>query len=121
MERILLDTLSWRIKTPTSFTFLHLYTQAASTPEPGVTAMAAYLIELSMLDYDSLAYPPSMVAAAATLLAQSWTARGACPEDVALISGEQSPCTLTLQLTWNPALIRTSYWGIQARNVILGC
>jgi hypothetical protein len=30
MERILLDNLSWRVKTPTAYTFLHLYTQATA-------------------------------------------------------------------------------------------
>eukprot|EP00879_Flechtneria_rotunda_P009136 GHRR01009565.1.p1 GENE.GHRR01009565.1~~GHRR01009565.1.p1 ORF type:complete len:387 (+),score=79.22 GHRR01009565.1:220-1380(+) len=30
MERILLDALSWRIKTPTAYTFLHLYTQSTA-------------------------------------------------------------------------------------------
>lgn len=30
MERILLDSLSWRVKTPTAYTFLHLYTQSTA-------------------------------------------------------------------------------------------
>lgn len=73
MERIMLDTLSWHVKTPTAYTFLHLYTQAQAQPaQPHVTATAAYLIELGLLEFELLAWTPSQVAAAALLLAQSW-------------------------------------------------
>jgi hypothetical protein len=43
MERILLDSLSWRVKMPTAYTFLHLYTQstAAVRSAGGVQACQA--------------------------------------------------------------------------------
>ena len=88
MERIMLDGLGWRVKTPTSYTFLHLYTQALSCPQPKATALAAYLVELSMLDYEGLAFPPSMVAASALMLAQSWTTIVPSCEDVEFLSGK---------------------------------
>jgi hypothetical protein len=119
MERILLDSLSWRVKTPTAYTFLHLYTQstaavrsaggvqacqatpaaaAASTSAPvrtsgplsgAVVAKAAYLTELALLDYGMLEFRPSMIAAGALLLSQTWSPQGASVDEVQAISGEQ--------------------------------
>jgi len=123
MERILLDSLSWRVKTPTAYTFLHLFTQstaamraaggvqAVGTSLPGadnaaatagganppqqasdplsgmVVAKAAYLTELALLDYHMLDFKPSQIAAAALLLAQSWSPQGAAGAELHVISG----------------------------------
>lgn len=116
MERILLDSLSWRVKTPTAYTFLHLFTQstaamraaggvlacssvAPAAPAPGtpgpkdgplageVVAKAAYLTELALLDYGMLDFRPSKVAASALLLAQSWSQQGAAVAEMQAISG----------------------------------
>lgn len=130
MERLLIDHLSWRIKCPTSYTFLHLYTQATAMvrdvaaqqyiaqqdpqtvyeaavsgndhgmpksmePMSGqLVAKAAYLTELSMLDYKSLAFKPSQIAASALLLAQSWSEQGAAPHELQQISGLYINCTI---------------------------
>jgi hypothetical protein len=75
MERILLDALGWRVRAPTSYTFLHLIGQALPRGlQPAAAALACYLTELAGLDYASLAAPPSAVAGAALLLAQASTA-----------------------------------------------
>ncbi|WIA14428.1 hypothetical protein OEZ85_002954 [Tetradesmus obliquus] len=113
MERVLLDGLSWRIKTPTTYTFLHLFTQttavlraaaaaappacsqqhqqspaASSEPMQGsIVAKAAYLTELALLDYSCLCFKPSRLAAAALLLAQSWSAQGAAAQEMQHVSG----------------------------------
>jgi hypothetical protein len=126
MERVLLDGLSWRIKTPTTYTFLHLFTQTtavlraaaaaaaaaakavappacsslhhqqqqqaspAASCEPmqgSVVAKAAYLTELALLDYSCLAFKPSQLAAAALLLAQSWSEQGAAAQEMQHVSG----------------------------------
>lgn len=135
MERVLLDGLSWRIKTPTTYTFLHLFTQttavlraaAQAVPPPGwashldssterqwpsqapaaaeplqgsIVAKAAYLTELAMLDYSSLAFRPSQVAAASLLLAQSWSDKGAAAKEIQQISGRsgkvQNVCNVSV-------------------------
>lgn len=114
MERILLDSLAWRVKTPTTYTFLHLYTQstaairaagggqarqgvAAAAPSAAqrtsdplsgaVVAKAAYLIELALLDYGMLEFRPSEVAASALLLSESWSPQGAAVDEMQVISG----------------------------------
>jgi hypothetical protein len=136
MERVLLDGLSWRIKTPTTYTFLHLFTQttavlraAAATaaaaskavappacsqqhpqqhqqqPSPAascepmqgsVVAKAAYLTELALLDYSCLAFKPSQLAAAALLVAQSWSEQGAAgaAQEMQHVSGGCLGCCL---------------------------
>jgi hypothetical protein len=77
MERILLDALSWRVRAPTAYTFLHLIGQALPRGlQPAAAALACYLTELANLDYATLAAPPSAVAGAALLLAQQATAAG---------------------------------------------
>ncbi|KAF8063739.1 NLP3 [Scenedesmus sp. PABB004] len=38
MERVLLDGLAWRIKTPTAYTFLHLFTQATAVQRAAAAA-----------------------------------------------------------------------------------
>lgn len=117
MERILLDSLAWRVKTPTTYTFLHLYTQSTAairaagggqarqdvaaaaavapsaaqrTSDPlsgAVVAKAAYLIELALLDYGMLEFRPSEVAASALLLSESWSPQGAAVDEMQVISG----------------------------------
>ncbi|PSC70498.1 Peptide chain release factor 1 [Micractinium conductrix] len=69
MEAIVLDCLSFRINTPTPHTFLSMYKQALAL-QPRTCALASYLVELAMLEYDLLRFSPSHVASAATLLAQ---------------------------------------------------
>lgn len=122
MERIMLDSLSWRVKTPTAYTFLHLYTQSTAamraaggvqacqsssaaapaasqtTSDPlsgAVVAKAAYLIELALLDYGMLVYKPSEVAASALLLSESWSPQGAALDEVQVISGARAGCRAT--------------------------
>lgn len=68
MEAIVLDCLSFRVNTPTAHTFLSMYKQALGV-QPRTCALASYLAELAMLEYDLLQHCPSHVASAATLLA----------------------------------------------------
>eukprot|EP00878_Enallax_costatus_P000807 GHUV01000931.1.p1 GENE.GHUV01000931.1~~GHUV01000931.1.p1 ORF type:complete len:403 (+),score=88.50 GHUV01000931.1:210-1418(+) len=71
MERIVLDTLEFRLTSPSSYTFLHLLAQACSNSvTPAVLSLAMYLCELAVLEYDMHLYAHSTRAAAALLLAQ---------------------------------------------------
>lgn len=114
MERILLDSLQWRIKTPTAYNFLHLYTQgtaakrAASSAQPAsepltgaVVAKAAYLIELALMDYNMLRFGPSLVAASALMLSESWSPQGAAVDEIKLLSGECTVYTFTSCLLYD--------------------
>ncbi|KAL4446358.1 hypothetical protein ABPG77_003165 [Micractinium sp. CCAP 211/92] len=69
MEAIVLDCLSFRVNTPTAHTFLSMYKQALGL-QPRTCALASYLAELALLEYDVQAFRPSQVASAATLMAQ---------------------------------------------------
>ncbi|GBF92604.1 G2 mitotic-specific cyclin-A [Raphidocelis subcapitata] len=69
MERVLLDALDFSVANHTAFSFLHLYAQGLAGLAPPVAALAVYLLELVLLDYSLLEYPPSQLAAAALLLA----------------------------------------------------
>lgn len=71
MERIVLDTLEFRLTSPSSYTFLHLLAQACSNfVTPAVLSLAMYLCELAVLEYDMYLHTHSTRAAAALLLAQ---------------------------------------------------
>lgn len=61
-------------------------------------AKAAYLIELALLDYGMLEFRPSMVAAGALLLSQTWSPQGASVDEVQAISGEDGCVVLRLVL-----------------------
>jgi hypothetical protein len=77
MERVLLDQLEWRVVLPTTYGALHLLTQLlAGRLPPRAIALAAYLAELSLLDYGMLAHAPSRVAAAAIAAGAAWHAPG---------------------------------------------
>jgi cyclin B len=69
MEAVVLDCLSFRVNTPTAYTFLSMYKQALGVA-PRTCALACYLAELAMLEYELLRFRPSHLAAAATCLAQ---------------------------------------------------
>lgn len=72
MESTVLQSLGFRINAPTSCTFLSVFQQGIGLP-PKSLALASYLTELGLLEYAVLNFPPSVVAAAATLLAQSYS------------------------------------------------
>ncbi|KAK2076346.1 hypothetical protein QBZ16_000871 [Prototheca wickerhamii] len=67
-ELAVLETLDFRINSPSSYTFLLLLARLLDLG-PRVRALACYLTELAMLEYAALRYAPSQVAMAAVLLA----------------------------------------------------
>lgn len=71
MESLVLQSLGFRINAPTSHTFLSLFLQGIPS-SPKCQALAAFLTELALLEYGVLNFPPSVVAAASLLLAQSY-------------------------------------------------
>ena len=100
MERTVLDALEFELTQPTIKTFLRRALRAAET-DAKVEFLANYLCELSLLEYDMLAFPPSVVAAAsvslalATLNHKDWSATLA--HYTALESGELKECVDALR------------------------
>lgn len=100
MERTVLDALEFELTQPTIKTFLRRALRAAET-DAKVEFLANYLCELSLLEYDMLAFAPSVVAAAsvslalATLNHPDWSATLA--HYTALESGELKECVDALR------------------------
>ncbi|GBF99395.1 G2 mitotic-specific cyclin C13-like [Raphidocelis subcapitata] len=103
MERVLLDALDFGVAAPTGFTFLHLYAQGLRGLAPPVAALAVYLLDVALLDYSLLEFPPSLLAAAALALsmrthgdgagaARALAIAGYAPRDAARATG----CLLSL-------------------------
>lgn len=84
MESLVLQTLSFRVMRPNSYTILCLLVEALDL-DPRDTALAIFLTELSMLEYRLLHYQPSVIAAASVLLAQA--RRDEAVQQILLLSG----------------------------------
>jgi cyclin A len=100
MERTVLDALEFELTQPTIKTFLRRALRAAET-DAKVEFLANYLCELSLLEYDMLAFAPSVVAAASVSLAlatldhKNWSATLA--HYTALESGDLKECVDALR------------------------
>ena len=68
MESLVLSCLKFRLACPTSHTFLSIY-KGLLRLSPELHSLAAYFIELSMLEYSMLEAMPSVLAAGAVVLA----------------------------------------------------
>ncbi|VVB10160.1 unnamed protein product [Arabis nemorensis] len=69
MEKIMLDTLQFNVSLPTQYPFLKRFLKAAQS-EKKLENLASFLIELALVDYEMLRYPPSLLAATAVYTAQ---------------------------------------------------
>jgi cyclin A len=72
-ERDALDALAFDLSAPTSKTFLRRFVKAASADGGGgdrLAPLAAYICELGLLEYASLHFLPSRLAAAAVVVAR---------------------------------------------------
>ncbi|KAL4443504.1 hypothetical protein ABPG75_011241 [Micractinium tetrahymenae] len=71
MEKIMLNCLRFNLTVPSIYNFLGRNFKAAGvTNNKEVTLLATYLVELSLVDYGSLKFPYSQIAAAATYVSQ---------------------------------------------------
>lgn len=68
MEALLLTTLKFCLAPPTSYTFLSVL-KGLFTLSPEVFSLAAYYLEISMMEYSLLKISPSVLAAGAVVLA----------------------------------------------------
>ncbi|KZV58158.1 hypothetical protein F511_02751 [Dorcoceras hygrometricum] len=70
MERLMLNTLQFNMSVPTAYVFLKRFLKAAQSDRK-LDTLAFFLIELCLVEYEMLKYPPSFMAAAATYTAQA--------------------------------------------------
>ncbi|KAL0739483.1 hypothetical protein Bca4012_015693 [Brassica carinata] len=69
MEKIMLNTLQFNMSLPTQYPFLKRFLKAAQADKK-LEMLASFLIELALVDYEMLRYPPSLLAASAVYTAQ---------------------------------------------------
>ncbi|XLR02420.1 hypothetical protein S83_068618 [Arachis hypogaea] len=69
MEKLMLNTLQFNISVPTAYVFMRRFLKAAQADKK-LELLAFFLIELSLVEYDMLKFPASLLAAAAVYTAQ---------------------------------------------------
>lgn len=71
MEKVMLNSLRFSLTVPTALNFLNRFCKVGLAPEDAQAAhFATYLVELSLVDYASLKFSYSQVAAAAVFCAR---------------------------------------------------
>lgn len=69
MEKSMLNTLQYNMSIPTAYVFMKRFLKAAQADKK-LELVAFFLVELSLVEYEMLKFPPSLVAAAAVYTAQ---------------------------------------------------
>ncbi|CAA0836797.1 Cyclin-B2-3 [Striga hermonthica] len=70
MERLMLNTLQFNMSVPTPYVFMRRFLKAAQSDKK-LELLSFFLIELCLVEYEMLKYPPSFLAAVAICTAQS--------------------------------------------------
>ncbi|CAA3005529.1 G2 mitotic-specific cyclin-2-like [Olea europaea subsp. europaea] len=69
MEKLMLNTLQYNLSVPTAYVFIRRFLKAAQFDRK-LEQLSFFLIELCLVEYEMLRYPPSFLAAAAIHTAQ---------------------------------------------------
>ncbi|XP_009766698.1 G2/mitotic-specific cyclin-2-like [Nicotiana sylvestris] len=69
METLMLDTLQFNMSVPTAYVFMRRFLKAAQADRK-LEVLSFFLIELCLVEYEMLKFPPSFMAAAAIYTAQ---------------------------------------------------
>ncbi|GMH04664.1 hypothetical protein Nepgr_006504 [Nepenthes gracilis] len=69
MERLMINTLKFNLAVPTSYMFMRRFLKAAQSDKK-LELLSFFLIELCLVEYEMLRFPPSLLAAAAIFTAQ---------------------------------------------------
>ncbi|PIM99134.1 Cyclin B [Handroanthus impetiginosus] len=69
MESLMLNTLQFNMSVPTAYVFMRRFLKAAQSDRK-LELLSFFLIELCLVEYEMLKYPPSFLAAAAIYTAQ---------------------------------------------------
>ncbi|KAL9678189.1 hypothetical protein QQ045_016028 [Rhodiola kirilowii] len=69
MERLMLNKLQFNVSLPTPYVFMRRFLKAAQSDKK-LEAMSFFLMELCLVEYEMLKFPPSLLAASAIYTAQ---------------------------------------------------
>ncbi|KAI4350221.1 hypothetical protein L6164_004694 [Bauhinia variegata] len=69
MEKLMLNTLQFNMSAPTPYVFMRRFLKAAQSDKK-LSLLSSYMIELCLVEYKMLKFPPSLLAAAAIYTAQ---------------------------------------------------
>eukprot|EP00261_Vitis_vinifera_P034716 XP_019075959.1 PREDICTED: G2/mitotic-specific cyclin-2 isoform X4 [Vitis vinifera] len=70
MEKSILTKLEWYLTVPTPYVFLVRYIKASVAPDQEMEEMVFFLTELGLMNYSTILYSPSMLAASAVYAAR---------------------------------------------------
>ncbi|CAN4094086.1 unnamed protein product [Withania somnifera] len=96
MEKLMVNALQFNMTVPTAYVFMRRFLKAAQRDKK-VELVSFFLIELCLVEYEMLRFPPSMLAAAAIFTAQ---------------------CTLGVSKEWNATCVKHSSY---AKDQLLEC
>ncbi|KAM6560899.1 hypothetical protein CsatA_030138 [Cannabis sativa] len=84
MEKLMINTLQFNLSVPTPYVFMRRFLKAAQSDKK-LELLSFFMIELCLVEYPMLKFPPSLLAAAAIYTAQSticgfkqWSATSEC-------------------------------------------
>ncbi|KAK6773021.1 hypothetical protein RDI58_028259 [Solanum bulbocastanum] len=69
MEKLMINTLQFKLSVPTTYVFMKRFLKAAQSDKK-VELLSFFMTELCLVEYETLRFPPSMLAAAAIFNAQ---------------------------------------------------
>ncbi|XP_055811741.1 G2/mitotic-specific cyclin-2-like isoform X2 [Solanum dulcamara] len=69
MEKLMINTLQFKLSVPTAYVFMKRFLKAAQSDKK-VELLSFFMTELCLVEYETLRFPPSMLAAAAIFTAQ---------------------------------------------------
>ncbi|XP_075673221.1 G2/mitotic-specific cyclin-2-like isoform X1 [Castanea sativa] len=69
MERFMVNTLQFKLSVPTPYVFMRRFLKAAQSDKK-LELLSFFIIELCLVEYEMLKFPPSLLAAAAVYTAQ---------------------------------------------------
>ncbi|XP_031254633.1 cyclin-B2-3-like isoform X1 [Pistacia vera] len=70
MEKLIINALQFNVSVPTPYVFLRRFFKACQSDKKQLELLSFFLIELCLVEYEMLKFPPSMLAAAAIYTAQ---------------------------------------------------
>ncbi|THG08186.1 hypothetical protein TEA_019012 [Camellia sinensis var. sinensis] len=69
MEKLMVNTLQFNLSVPTPYVFMRRFLKAAQSDKK-LELLSFFIIELSLVEYEMVKFPPSLLAAAAVFTAQ---------------------------------------------------
>ncbi|GFZ10520.1 similar to CYCLIN B2;4 [Actinidia rufa] len=69
MEKLMVNTLQFNLSVPTQYVFMRRFLKAAQSDKK-LELLSFFIIELCLVEYEMLKFPPSLLAAAAVFTAQ---------------------------------------------------